>query len=427
MLSEDIFFQVQKNSFGLSNSALLSQLTIIKGKDVYLEDADGKQYIDLHAGPGVMSTGHSHPRLLQAIKKQLNSLIHCHDLASTARLELHEQLSKMLSGQPRRSAFLSGGAESIELALRLARGYTGRDGIIVFSGAFHGKTLGALACTDPMYRDNWWCKAPDVYRAPYAECYKCYQEHCQLHCGFEKAEQTIFQIEKNCSEIPAALLIEPAQGTAGNVFPSPGFLEKIFAYCRNKGILIIVDEILTGCGRTGRFLATEGITTEPDIIVLGKGLGSGYPIGAVLATETIAAANVANTVGSSSTSYGGNPLAAATAAATLRIIEDEDLICNSKRVGRLFLSGLKELAKQFDFINNVRGQGLMLGFDLDASMGTEIGKTLFTNCLKSGLMIMGIGNRVRINPPLTFSLNHVNESLDKLNLALKATEQSYRL
>lgn len=426
-LSEAIFNQVLQHSFGLSMSARFSRLTITEGQGVYLKDADGNWYLDLHAGPAVMSTGHGHPVVLSAIEKQLHRLVHCHDLASPARLELHERLGRMVSRPPRRIALLSGGAESVELALRLARGYTGRDNIVVFSGAFHGKTLGALGCTDPMFREGWWCKSPYIYRIPYAEYQHSFLNHNNsLDFGAACAEHAIKQIESSCPTLPAALLVEPAQGSAGNIFPPPGFLDNIFSYCRKRSILIIADEILTGCGRTGKFLATEDIPVQPDIVLLGKGLGSGYPIGAVLPTELIASSPVADSIGSSSTSYGGNPLAATVAAATLRVIEEEELVKNSAGAGKVLLQGLHELAVQHEFVKNVRGRGLMLGFDLDPIPGSDIGEKLFISCLENGLMIMGLGNRVRLNPPLIFRPEHVDEAISKLDRALTTLSRYYR-
>lgn len=391
------FDEVVSRSFGLSTSCYASELSIIAGDGSHVWDDTGKMYLDLHAGPAVMSTGHSHPVILQTIIDQSHQLIHCHDLASPARLELLERLEALVPGPKRKIAILSGGSETVELALRVARGYTGRDYIAVFSGAFHGKTLGALDCTDPMFKDGWWCKPRYTYRLNYGD-----------------SEKAIKQLEL-FPELPAAILIEPAQGTAGNIFPPHLFLEKMFAYCEDKGIITIADEILTGCGRTGKFLMSNNFYCEPDIILMGKGLASGYPIGAALVKDYIA--DRVNHIGNCSTSFGGNPLACAIAAATLRVIEDEGLVENSREVGELFLSGLHYLAEEFSYISNVRGQGLMLGFDLNI---TGIGNKFFKSCLDCGVMIMGLGDKVRINPPLTMNHKQVEEAINKLYCALDA-------
>lgn len=391
-----IYENVSQYTFGLSTSAQYSQLSIVSGKGVYLEDVVGHTYLDVHAGPAVMSTGHGHPVFLDAMIDQLQRLVHCHDLPSPSRLEFQNRL-QMFVGMGWKIAMLSSGAEAIELALRVARGYTGRDDIIVFSGAFHGKTLGALSCTDPVFRKGWQHRSSHTYRIPY-----------------NSTEKAIAELDRFPG--PAAVLIEPVQGSAGNIQPPHDFLDRIFAYCRSREILVIADEILTGCGRTGTFLATENLLTKPDIITLGKGIGSGYPLTVVLINETLASSPTVDIVGNSSTSHSGNPLAAAAGAATLKIISEEALVENSCQVGALFLEELHNLAARWPFMRNVRGRGLMLGFDL--ALNKNGGKDLFKACLRNGLMIMGLSNRIRINPPLIFKPTHVEEAVMKLDRAL---------
>lgn len=414
--------QVLNQSFGLSGTARLSHLTVVEGRGAYVRDSDDNWYLDLHAGPGVMSTGHGHPVVMRALQEQLHTLVHCHDLASPARLELHDRLRQMLRGPSRRTALLNGGAEAVELALRIVRGFTGRKTVVVFSGAFHGKTSGALACCDPEYRRGWWCDAGGVFRVPYAECSYCTTGETHDCRGLECASTVIQEIESNLESVPGAILVEPVQGTAGNIFPARGFLDRLFSYCKDQGILTIADEILTGCGRTGSFTATEHLPTPPDILLLGKGLGSGYPISAVLPLEKIAIDSRVDLIGNSSTSFGGNPLSAAAAVATLLTIETEKLLENSSITGQLFLEGLKELARRHQIVRRVRGCGLMLGFDLDNRGREGIGQRFFEKCLDNGIMIIGTANRVRLNPPLIFGSAQVDEAIEKMDLALANIE-----
>jgi len=192
--SQAIFRKIIRDTWGLSASAQHSHLTIVEGKGVYVKDADGNWYLDLHSGPAIMSTGHGHPHVLNAIEKQLHSLVHCHDIVTPSRLTLNEQLKKMISGPMRKIGLLTTGSEAVELALRISREYTQRKSIIVFSGAFHGKTLGALACTDPIFRGGWWCDEHGIFRLPYPECSRCFLNLRPSECKMKCAEFIIKQI-----------------------------------------------------------------------------------------------------------------------------------------------------------------------------------------------------------------------------------------
>ena len=398
-----IFDLATDRSFGLSTSAIRSGLTFVTGSTVYLQDSQNEWYLDLTACGGVLSTGHNHPEIREAVMTQMKNLIYCHDFVTPVRFQLQDRLRDFFVC-PYRVAFLSSHSEAVELALRLVRSYTNRPTIAVCAGAYHGHTAGALECTDPKLRPGWRVGTVDnfIKRIHYGD-------------GSFNSPKALPIFAEN----PAAFLIELAQGPAGNIFPSQEYLMALFEYCKDQGILIIVDETMTGFGRTGRMMASARYPIDPDIILLGGGLGSGYPLNAVLAAE-----NIAFSLGvvklSSFESYGGNAVSMAAALATLGVLNDERLVENSASLGNKFFQGLCGLGQRFEFVTNVRGMGLMLGFDLDTKK--SMGKRFFDLCLEEKLLLTGLDNRVRINPPLIFGTSHVERAVVSLQKVLERLE-----
>ncbi len=386
-------------SFGLSATAIKSGLTFVTGSTVYLKDSEGEWYLDLSACGGVLSTGHNHPVIREAVMSQMKELVYCHDFVTPVRFQLQDRLRDLFVG-PCRVAFVSSHSEAVELALRLVRSYTNRPTIAVCAGAYHGNTAGALECTDPKLRPGWRVGTVDGFteRIQYVDS------------NFDPVDiMGLFE------ENPAAFLVELAQGPAGNIFPSEEYLNRIFEYCRDQDILIIIDETMTGFGRTGRMMASHRYPVDPDIILLGGGMGSGYPLSAVLASESIAFSPGVVKL-SSFESYGGNAVSMAAALATIAVLNDERLVENSASLGNQFFQGLCGLGQRFEFVTNVRGMGLMLGFDLDSEK--NVGKRFFELCLKEKLLLTGLDNRVRINPPLIFGTSHIERAFTSLYEAL---------
>jgi 4-aminobutyrate aminotransferase-like enzyme len=301
----------------------------------------------------------------------------------------------------------SSGAEAVESALRLAKSYTGKYEFVSFSGGFHGKTMGVLSLMGSDFKNNFGPMLAGSHIAPYADCYRCPLKLNYPSCGLACVEAVRHQVKHNSSGEVAAFLIEPMQGTAGNVIPPKDFLPAVKEVTREFDALLIVDEMITGFGRTGKYWGVEHSGVEPDIITLGKQFGGGFPISGVLSTDEIVAAKPWSNPSGSSSSYGGNPLAAAAASSCLRIIDEEDLVENSSTIGKYFLRKIEDWPERYPFVGDVRGAGLFIGMDLVRDKSTKepisnaLCKRIFDECLKRGLLSMTYTPRVRIQPALT--------------------------
>ena len=411
---------------GLQSIALYSGIAIDHGEGSILIDADGNRYIDLAAGIGVASLGHGHPTYVQALTEQAQAL----SVGSYTSLARAQYVTKLASVTPPgldRIQFYSGGAEAVEAALRLARSFTGRYEVISFWGGFHGKTGSTIGLSGgdvkrglgPVAVGQHNVPFPDVDRNPFPGTSAV---ECAERCLYFLTET----IRRNTTGSVAAIIIEPVQGTAGNVIPPSNFLAGVRRVADEIGALLIADEMITGFGRTGRMFGMEHEPVWPDVMVVGKGMANGYPVAAVISDDEHFSAAPFGLPSGSSSSYGGNPLAAATSLATLEAIEREHLVDNAARVGAAMLVRLKRMQERFEFVGAVRGRGLMLGIDLvsDRSTMTPLPDTLtrriFQEALNRGLWAMCYGPRIRLNPPLTIDESTAIEGLDILEEAFDA-------
>jgi 4-aminobutyrate aminotransferase-like enzyme len=315
----------------------------------------------------------------------------------------------------------SGGAEAVESALRLAQEATGRKRIAHFQGSFHGKTRGVLGLMGSDWKKPWGPYgdlAPVTL--PYADCDRCPYRLEPRSCGLACAQEAAQRIQESASDL-AAVIIEPIQGTAGNIIPPLGFLNEIQKATRDAGALFIADEMITGFGRTGRFWGVEPSRIYPDITTAGKGMAAGYPISAVFTRKSLCVrAPSWSAPSGSSSSFGANSLACAAALATLEVILEHNYVHQSRVRGFELLDGLQQLARRYPTaIRAVRGQGLLLGVDLDDACVRD-GK-LFQNALQEGLFTMAYTSRLRIQPPLVISSEEIAESLNRFERALIAT------
>jgi 4-aminobutyrate aminotransferase / (S)-3-amino-2-methylpropionate transaminase / 5-aminovalerate transaminase len=399
---------------GLQTIALLSRLAIVRGRGATLIDVDGRTYLDLNAGVSVASLGHAHPRYVAALTAQL-ATITVGSFTSRPRAALVRVIADLAPGALRRSQFFSGGAEAVEAAIRLARSYTKRTDIVGFTGGFHGKTAGVLPLSDVHWKAAVGPLAPGCHLAPYPDPTRF--DGSPQECSDTAIEKLRGVIEADAAGRPAAILIEPIQGTAGNIVPPPGFLASVRQIAREYGTLLIADEMITGFGRTGTMFGCTHDGVEPDIMTVGKGMASGYPISAVISTDEIMAAEPFSLPSASSSSYGGNPLAAAAALVTIQTILDDKLVENSARVGALLRSGLEKIAARRRSLADVRGSGLLIGFDLvrDPESKTPMPKEgcvrFFHECLAEGLIMMSYTPRVRIHPPLILTAEEATRAL----------------
>jgi 4-aminobutyrate aminotransferase-like enzyme len=400
---------------GTQSVALYSRLCLDRGQGALLYDVDGNRYIDLLAGVGVASVGYAHPRYVAALAEQL-ARVHVGSFTTQNRAELVRLLAELAPGDLNRTQFYSSGAEAVEAALRLARARTGHFEVLGFWGGFHGKTGGVLPLLGGDFKHGLGPLMPGAYSAPYAHCAQCvFDKHfpaCNYHC----VDFLRRKVAQETTNRVAAILVEPIQGTAGNVVPPPGYLRELRRLADELDALLICDEMLTGFGRTGRLFASEHEEVIPDIMLVGKGFGGGMPMSGLIAREEIAFAEPWALPSGSSSSYGGNPLAAAAARAAIEIILEEDQVDNAPRVGEAMLAELRAWEAELPLVRGARGRGLMLGLDLiDPVSGRLLDKKvtrwIFDTLLQRGVIAMCYAPTVRINPPLVIEEAEALEAL----------------
>ena len=396
-------------------------IVVERGFGSELVDLDGNQFLDLAAAICVASIGYGHPRYERELAAQL-AAVHVGSFTTLARVGALESLTALLPAGLDRVQLFSGGSEAVESAMRLARAYTGKFEVLSFWGGFHGKTSGTLAQMGSEFKRGLGPVSPGAHLAPYADCANCPFKLQHPSCGLLCVEFTRDKLKKETTGSLAAILVEPMQGTAGNVIPPPDWLPAIAEVAKENDALLIADEMITGLGRTGRNFAVERSNVRPDIMTLGKALGGGYPVAAVVSRTDVVSAEPWSKPSFSSSSYGGNPLASAAIQASVGIIVDEGLPERARVLGERFHEGLLSLAERYPAVQNVRGEGLFLGFDLVSDDGTPWTSSscrgLFDALLRRGLITMAYAPRVRINPPLVITAEQVDESLALFDEAL---------
>ncbi len=394
----------------------LTTIQPVRGEGIYLYDADGKRYLDFTSGIGVTNTGHAHPRVVAAIQEQVAHLIHgqVNIVISPALVELSNKLNEVTPPQIDCFFISNSGAEATEGAVKLARQATKRQNVIVFQGSFHGRTAQTMAMTTSKtgYRAGYQPLPGGVFVSPYPYSYR-------LGMDDEKAtdyclnELNTLLKSQTAPEETAAIVIEPVLGEGGYV-PAPArFLRELRALCDHYGIMLVIDEVQTGFGRTGKMFAFEHAGIVPDILIMAKGLGSGVPISAIGASRALMEKWPP---GSHGGTYGGNALAAAAGVATIGVMRDEDLPGNSTRMGAHLIEGLKELQAEYPIIGDVRGRGLMIGVEFGAfdQPDKEVTKAVQQACLDRDLLLLTCGtfdNVIRWIPPLVVNEGQIDEAL----------------
>jgi len=372
-------------------------VTIEKGVGSHVWDVDGKEYIDCMGGYGVAIVGHQNKRVVKAIKEQVDKIITVH---SSLYNKTREEFLKTLIGLAPKGLtqvhLNNSGAEAIEAAIKFARKFTGKKGMVAMKGSYHGKSLGALSLTfNPKYKKAFEPLVEKVSFASFGD--------------IESLRSTI-------DEDTAFVILEPIQGESGiNVAPD-GFLQEVRKVCDEKGILLIFDEIQAGLGRTGRLWACDHWNTAPDILCLAKGIAGGVPMGATLVRPDILASM---SKGEHSSTFGGNPLSCAAGIATLQALTQDGLIENAENMGKLFREGLEKLKEKHSIIREIRGKGLMIGVELKFEV-----KDILMNLMKEGILMLYSGrNILRILPPLVISKEDITKVLQTLDIVLTKEEQ----
>ncbi|MDI6868117.1 MAG: acetyl ornithine aminotransferase family protein [Coprothermobacterota bacterium] len=403
-----------------------SPVAIKWGRGVRFEDVDGNLFLDFTNGM-VAGTGHCHPKVVQAIKDQAEKFLFFNgpDFYYEVQSKIAEKLCFITPGDLPKKVFLSNsGAEANEAALKLSRSSTGRKQFVAFLGAFHGRTLGALALTASkvVQRESFFPMMPGVTHLPFAYCYRCAYKMKPDTCNFWCAqilEDVYFKSVLPPEEV-AAVFMEPVQGEGGYVVPPAGFVQKIKKICEKYGILFVADEVQAGFGKTGEMFAIEHFGVVPDVINLGKALASGLPMGA-----TVFKAELDFPVqGRHSNTFGGNPISAVAALATIEAIEGENLLENTRRMGEVFKQGLLDLKKEFEEIGDVRGLGLMLAIELvkdreSKTPARELRDRIIENCYKKGLLLLPCGtSAIRFTPAMVINREEVEKGLEILREAI---------
>jgi len=410
---------------GLQSIALYSGLAMARGRGSRLYDEDGNEYIDFVAGIGVGSVGHCHPHYVEALQKQAAELTFG-SFTTETRTRFLELLASLTPPGLSRIQLFSGGAEAVEAAFRLAKSATKKHEFVGFTGAFHGKTGGVLPLLSGDFKHGMGPFVPGTYVAPYANCYRCPLKLEHPDCGMACVTELRRVIKDETGGAVAAIIIEPIQGTAGNVIPPKGFLPAVQDVAREIGALLIADEMLTGFARTGKMWACDHEGVVPDVMTVGKGIGGGFPLAGLISTDDLTSRPPFSNPSGSSSSYGGNPLASAAGLAALQIIVEERLAENAERVGKSMLARLELMKETREVIGDVRGRGLLLGVELVSDRRTKKPlekkwtRQLFDECLKRGLISMCYSHTIRINPPLTIDEATALEGLELLDEALGA-------
>ncbi len=409
---------------------------IERGKGTEVWDVDGNRYLDFAAGIAVCSTGHGHPEVVRAIQTQAEKFLHISsDYHHELWVALSEALDRIAPFEEDAVVFLANsGAEAVEAAIKLARYHTRRPRFIGFYGGFHGRTMGALAFTSSKItqRRGFFPMMPGVTHVPYPDPYRPRLAFDPArsdvgHAVVDYLEEVVFVHETPPDEV-AAILVEPIQGEGGYVVPPASFFPRLRSLCDRHGILLIADEVQSGMGRTGSWWAIEKSGVEPDIVTSAKGIASGVPLGAMIAKRSVATWGP----GTHGNTYGGNPLACASALATIAVIESHGM-ANAAAVGSYALERLRSLAETHPSIGDVRGRGLMIGVELvndrvTKQRAVELRERVVELAFQHGLLILGCGrNALRLIPPLVVTRAEIDEALAILDHVLGLAEQELGL
>ncbi len=399
-------------------------LAVQRGTGAVIEDVDGNLFLDFTSGIGVCATGHCHPRVVEAIGRQSQQLLHMSgtDFYYGPQRDLAQKLAEIAPGRTaKRVFFTNSGTESVEAAFKLARSHTKRQKMIAFFGAFHGRTMGALSLTGSkaIQRRGFGPLVPGVTHVDYPDCYRGPFESPD-ECCMESIRQIerLFAKTVHPDEV-AGIIVEPIQGEGGYVVPPPEFHQRLKALAEKHGILYIVDEVQSGMGRTGKMFAIEHWGVEPDIICLAKGLASGMPLGAIVARSDV----MDWPGGSHASTFGGNPISCVAALETISLLE-EGLIDHAARMGEFLMPRLRELQQRHALIGDVRGKGLMIGIELvkdraAKERAVEERDALVQSCFHKGLLLLGCGeNSIRLSPPLVIDQQQAETALSILDEAL---------
>jgi len=389
-----------------------------RAEGVRVWDIDGNEYIDLTSGVLVTNVGHSHPKHVAAIREQAGRLLNCYDFATPQRAEFARRLVEMMPENLDNCFLLTTGSEATEAAMRVSKRYSGRHEIISFYGGFHGRTYGAMSMAGKMgTKKKFGPLMPGCIYAPYPYCFRCPFKLKKEDCGLFCLEFLDRVVEASSTGDLAAVIIEPYQGGAGFIFPPEGYLKGLEEWARKHEVLFILDEVQSSFGRTGKMFAFEWDNLRPNLLCLGKGIGSGIPSAALMAESRIMDSLGP---GEMSSTTGGNPLSCAAGLAVLDIMEEERLPENALKVGSYMLERFKELEREIEILGEARGRGLVMGLEFVKDKETlepapEITWEFILRCCQAGVIVGRVGlygSVIRIAPPLVITKEQAGKAID---------------
>ena len=372
-------------------------VTVERGLGAYVWDVDGKEYLDCTGGYGVALVGHCNPRVVRALKTQLEKIITVHSsLYNKTREEFLKNLIKIAPKNLSQVYLNNSGTEAVEAAIKFARKFTGKKGMIAMNGSYHGKSFGSLSVTfNPKYRKSFEPLVESVSFSPFGD---------------------IDALRSTINSETALVILEPIQGESGIHVAPDGFLQEVRKLCNEKGAVLIFDEIQSGLGRTGKMWASQHWETIPDIMCLAKGIAGGVPMGATLVRPDILASI---NKGEQSSTFGGNPLSCAAGTATIQALTEDGLVESATKMGKIFLEGLERLKEKHRIIREIRGKGLMIGVE----MKFDVKNILFDGIANNLLLLYSGKNILRLLPPLVISESDINKALETLDVILSKEEQ----
>ena len=405
---------------GLQGFALMAGIVVDRARGSTVTDVDGNTFIDIIGGIGVCGLGHSHPSWVKALQEQVGQAS-VGSFTSRARVEFMERAAEHRPAPGvHRGQLYSRGAEAVESAPRLAKCYTGKYEFVSFWGGFHGKTMGTLSLMGSTFKEKLGPMVSGCHMAPYASCYRCPLKMKYPSCSMACLDFAREQLKTTTAGSIAAFILEPMQGTAGNIIPPKEFLPGVRDLAKEFGALLICDEMITGFGRTGKFWGCQHTLVEPDMVTMGKQFGGGFPVSAIMSRDEIVNVKPWSNHSGSSSSYGGNAMASACAAASLKIIHEEGLVENSRKMGEYFLKKLEPMVDRYPFIGEVRGAGLFIGVEqvrdknTREPMSRKACARIFTECLNRGLLTMAYAPSFRIQPAMTIDGGTIDNSVEIL-------------
>jgi 4-aminobutyrate aminotransferase len=396
-----------------------------RAEGAVVEDVDGNIFIDFTSGVLVTNIGHSHPKHVATVQEQSAQLMNSYDFVNPWRTLLAKKLVELSAPNLNKAFILSTGAEAVEAAIKVARRFTDRYEIIAFHGAFHGRTYMAMSIGGKQnVKKNFGPMMPGILQAPFCYCYRCVFDKTYPDCDFTCLRYLDHLLETESTGSVAALITEPYQGSAGSIVPPGDYMQRLERWCRERDILLIFDEVQSSFGRTGKMFAYEHWDIQPNLLCLGKGLGSGVPISALVGESRILDCLEP---GSMSSTNGGNPLCSRAALTAIEVIEEEKLPERAERLGKLMIDRLNEVKGKYECVGDVRGMGLAIGLEIVRDKKSKIPEPGLARCIiqeafRRGLILIApigfYGNVIRIAPPLVISEDLVLKGLDIIDEAI---------